>query len=231
MAVTQSFFPEIRKQVLADSRRRQSREASGGGTTDLVSPRKLDFSPSQKKEDSHGGDFIVDEPSPIDSVGFLLDGEARSLNPSTSSHRIKAAAVAMAAGPQAQDSTPESVKVIDSGNQVTHDQPQQCEGMVLIASLLCSCLRNVKLPQARRGTIQLLKESSLYIDDDARLQHVIPYVVALLSDNAAIVRCAALQTLCDVLSLVQVFSLFLVLVRCSWYLLFLVDCVEHWVWL
>lgn len=78
--------------------------------------------------------------------------------------------------------------------------------MVLIASLLCSCLRNVKLPQARRGTIQLLKESSMYIDDDARLQHVIPYVVALLSDTAAIVRCAALQTLCDVLSLVQVCS-------------------------
>jgi phosphoinositide-3-kinase regulatory subunit 4 len=94
--------------------------------------------------------------------------------------------------------------VLGSGNQGTLDQSQQCEGMVLIASLLCSCLRNVKLPQARRGTIQLLKESSFYIDDDARLQHVIPYVVALLSDNAAIVRCAALQTLCDVLALVQV---------------------------
>lgn len=107
-------------------------------------------------------------------------------------------------GPQAQESSPDILKVLDSGTQATLDQSQKCEGMVLIASLLCSCLRNVKLPQARRGTIQLLKESSSYIDDDARLQHVIPYVVALLSDTAAIVRCAALQTLCDVLSLVQV---------------------------
>lgn len=106
---------------------------------------------------------------------------------------------------QRQESSPETLKNLDSGNPTTYDQPQQCEGMVLIASLLCACLRNVKLPQARRGTIQLLKEASSYIDDDARLQHVIPYVVALLSDSAAIVRCTALQTLCDVLSLVQVF--------------------------
>ncbi len=107
-------------------------------------------------------------------------------------------------GLQAQESSPDTLKFLDSGNQVTLDQSQKCEGMILIAALLCSCLRNVKLPQARRGTIQLLKESSSYIDDDARLQHVIPYVVALLSDTAAIVRCAALQTLCDVLFLVQV---------------------------
>ena len=98
----------------------------------------------------------------------------------------------------------EASKVLDTGYDEI-EQAQRCEGMILIASLLCSCLRNVKLPQARRGAIQLLKEASLYIDDDARLQHVIPYVVALLSDTAAIVRCAALQTLCNVLSMVQVF--------------------------
>lgn len=122
-------------------------------------------------------------------------------------------------GLQALESSPDTLKVLDSGNQTTLDQSQKCEGMVLIAALLCSCLRNVKLPQARRGTIQLLKESSSYIDDDARLQHVIPYVVALLSDSAAIVRCAALQTLCDVLSLVQV------LLQCRWFLLLLMYCV------
>eukprot|EP00268_Persea_americana_P045799 TRINITY_DN4692_c0_g1_i1.p1 TRINITY_DN4692_c0_g1~~TRINITY_DN4692_c0_g1_i1.p1 ORF type:complete len:1544 (+),score=279.50 TRINITY_DN4692_c0_g1_i1:480-5111(+) len=81
----------------------------------------------------------------------------------------------------------------------------KCEGMVLIASLLCSCIRSVKLPQWRRRAVVLLKVSSLYIDDEDRLQHVLPYVIAMLSDPAAIVRCAALETLCDILPLVQDF--------------------------
>ncbi|XP_050216834.1 serine/threonine-protein kinase VPS15 isoform X1 [Mercurialis annua] len=82
----------------------------------------------------------------------------------------------------------------------------KCEGMVLIASLLCSCIRNVKLPHLRRGGILLLKSSSLYIDDEDRLQRVLPYVIAMLSDPAAIVRSAALETLCDILPLVRDFT-------------------------
>ncbi|CAI9100458.1 OLC1v1037568C1 [Oldenlandia corymbosa var. corymbosa] len=80
-----------------------------------------------------------------------------------------------------------------------------CEGMVLIASLLCSCIRNVKLPFMRRGAVLLLKSCSLYIDDEDRLQRVLPYIIAMLSDPAAIVRCAALETLCDILPLVRDF--------------------------
>lgn len=80
-----------------------------------------------------------------------------------------------------------------------------CEGMVLIASLLCACIRNVKMPQLRRGAVLLLKSCSLYIDDEDRLQRVLPYVIAMLSDPAAIVRSAALETLCDILPLVRDF--------------------------
>lgn len=81
----------------------------------------------------------------------------------------------------------------------------RCEGMVLITSLLCSCIRNVKLPHLRRAAVLLLKASALYIDDEDRLQRVIPYVIAMISDPAAIVRCAALETLCDILPLVRDF--------------------------
>ncbi|XP_010438306.1 PREDICTED: phosphoinositide 3-kinase regulatory subunit 4-like [Camelina sativa] len=81
----------------------------------------------------------------------------------------------------------------------------KCEGMVLIASMLCSCIRNIKLPHLRREAILLLRSCSLYIDDDDRLQRVLPYVVALLSDPTAIVRCAAMETLCDILPLVRDF--------------------------
>lgn len=85
------------------------------------------------------------------------------------------------------------------------EDSMKCEGMVLIASLLCSCIRNVKLPHLRRGAILLLKSCSLYIDDEDRLQRVLPYVIAMLSDPAAIVRSAALETLCDILPLVRDF--------------------------
>ncbi|XP_042498270.1 serine/threonine-protein kinase VPS15 [Macadamia integrifolia] len=87
----------------------------------------------------------------------------------------------------------------------TTQHNMSCEGMVLIASLLCSCIRSVRLPQLRRGAVLLLKSSSLYIDDEDRLQRVVPYVIAMLSDLAAIVRCAALETLCCILPLVQEF--------------------------
>ncbi|KAL5207317.1 hypothetical protein ABZP36_031752 [Zizania latifolia] len=87
------------------------------------------------------------------------------------------------------------------------DYKVSCEGMVLLASLLCSCIRSVKKPELRRASLILLKICSTYIDDDSRLQLVIPYVIAMLSDPAAIVRCAALETLSDVLCLIQDFPI------------------------
>ncbi|KAK3155588.1 hypothetical protein QOZ80_2BG0205210 [Eleusine coracana subsp. coracana] len=87
------------------------------------------------------------------------------------------------------------------------DSKVSCEGMVLLASLLCSCIRSVKKPELRRASLILLRISSTYIDDDSRLQLVVPYVIAMLSDPAAIVRCAALETLCDVLCLIQDFPI------------------------
>jgi phosphoinositide-3-kinase, regulatory subunit 4 len=87
------------------------------------------------------------------------------------------------------------------------DSKVSCEGMVLLASLLCSCIRSVKKPELRRASLILLRISSAYIDDDRRLQLVVPYVIAMLSDPSAIVRSAALETLCDVLCLVQDFPI------------------------
>ncbi len=46
-----------------------------------------------------------------------------------------------------------SLKLLDLSLDGGEEEAQKCEGMVLIASLLCACLRNVKLPQARRGAL------------------------------------------------------------------------------
>lgn len=92
-----------------------------------------------------------------------------------------------------------------SGAVVVPEHNVSCEGMVLIASLLCSCIRSVKQPQLRRLAVLLLKFCSLCINDEDRLQRVLPYVIAMLSDPAAIVRCAAVETLCEILPLVRDF--------------------------
>lgn len=92
-----------------------------------------------------------------------------------------------------------------SRDVVVPEHNVSCEGMVLIASLLCSCIRSVKLPQLRRSAVLLLKFCSMCINDEDRLQRVLPYVIAMLSDPAAIVRCAALETLCEILPLVRDF--------------------------
>ncbi|CAM6046085.1 unnamed protein product [Sphagnum compactum] len=205
VAVTQGAFPEIRKQMLVDLQKRKSREV--GGIADLVSPKGLSLSPSQEKEPCPAEEFKVDQTPSMEDPRqhHLLEGQARSLA-SVSLHPL-------ASPPNFEkqllsetvENSLEALTVSDLSSDGGDEQAQKCEGMVLIASLLCACLRNVKLHQARRGAIQLLHDSSLFIDDDARLQLVIPYVVALLSDSAAIVRCAALQTLCNVLSMVQIF--------------------------
>lgn len=81
----------------------------------------------------------------------------------------------------------------------------RCEGMVLITSLLCSCIRNIKLPHLRRMAVLLLKASAVFTDDEDRLQRVVPFVITMLSDPSAIVRCASLETLSDILPLVRDF--------------------------
>ncbi|CAK9875311.1 unnamed protein product [Sphagnum jensenii] len=207
VAVTQGAFPEIRKQMLVDLQKKKSREV--GDIADLVSPKGLSLAPLQEKELCPAGDFIVDQTPSMEDPRqhHLLEGQARSLA-SVSLHPLASPPnfeKQLLSETKEVENSLEALTVSDLSSDGGDQQAQKCEGMVLIASLLCACLRNVKLPQARRGAIQLLHDSSLFIDDDARLQLVIPYVVALLSDSAAIVRCAALQTLCNVLSMVQIF--------------------------
>lgn len=81
------------------------------------------------------------------------------------------------------------------------------EGMVLIAALLCACVRSVRLAQGRRTALSLLKDTAMHCDDDARLQRIVPVVAGLVHDPSAAVRCAAVYALSDVLSVVRSFPL------------------------
>lgn len=94
--MTQTFFPEIRKQMLADSHRRQAREGGSGGIVDLVSPKRPGISPCQNNEGHGVGDFIVDGLLTAESPNYLSEIHLHPDTASGSPHRVKAAAVAMA---------------------------------------------------------------------------------------------------------------------------------------
>eukprot|EP00850_Spirogloea_muscicola_P004936 SM000022S07150 [mRNA] locus=s22:188681:200036:+ [translate_table: standard] len=75
------------------------------------------------------------------------------------------------------------------------------EGMVLIAALLCACLRGARPAFARRAGVELLCGAvAAQCPPPARLQRVVPSLVALLPDPAPPVRLAALMGLASVLA-------------------------------
>ncbi|KAH7447982.1 hypothetical protein KP509_01G130700 [Ceratopteris richardii] len=195
VAITQSAFPELCKQMIESSC-----HAHKNKTGSSVSEFQDNMEDREKVE--------TEQHLHVSNVDI------------TPKRRLKAAAIVMGKAssrlgqhPLAADGIhrrdiSESIKVLQTEgcfSQGLMRNKVKCEGVVLIASLLCASIRNVKFPQARRGALQMLYKACLYIDDEVRLQHVLPFVVTLLSDGAAIVRCAALQVVCNLLSLIENF--------------------------
>ncbi|KAK9071984.1 hypothetical protein SSX86_008415 [Deinandra increscens subsp. villosa] len=178
VAMLQLSFPEILKQMLTNRR---------GEETD-IKQKMEDVILSENSPNHKQGKFLqtISNVFKRNHHPFLREIKMSDLNSLMSDYDNQSDTFGMPFLPLPQDNT-------------------SCEGMVLIASLLCSCIRNVRTPQLRRSAVLLLKSCSLYIDDEDRLQRVLPYVIAMLSDSSAIVRSAALETLCDILPLVRDF--------------------------
>ncbi|KAD4180234.1 hypothetical protein E3N88_28825 [Mikania micrantha] len=178
VAMLQLSFPEIRKQMLTN---RTGEESD-------INTKMEDVIFSENSQNNRQGKLLqtISNVFKRNHHPFLREITMSDLNSLMSDYDNQSDTFGMPFLPLPQDDT-------------------SCEGMVLIASLLCSCIRNVKTPQLRRSAILLLKSCSLYIDDEDRLQRVLPYVIAMLSDSSAIVRSAALETLCDILPLVRDF--------------------------
>ncbi|KAK9863176.1 hypothetical protein WJX84_011949 [Apatococcus fuscideae] len=90
----------------------------------------------------------------------------------------------------------------------THSQPSAGsgdggEGMILIAALLCVLVRGLKLQHSKERAIALLTAATMHCDDEDRLQRVVPYLLSMVSDGLASVRCTALRCLAKVLSAVE----------------------------
>ncbi|KIM24835.1 hypothetical protein M408DRAFT_227086 [Serendipita vermifera MAFF 305830] len=74
---------------------------------------------------------------------------------------------------------------------------------LIILSLVSSNIRSCILPSSKLKALDLMLFLSCYLTDEAKLDRLIPYVVDLLHDDAAVVRAAAVRTILQVLSLVS----------------------------
>ncbi|TFY67174.1 hypothetical protein EVJ58_g1791 [Rhodofomes roseus] len=77
---------------------------------------------------------------------------------------------------------------------------------LIVLALVSANIRNCTLPSSKLRGLDVLLALSPYLTDEAKLDRMVPYVVDLLHDDAAIVRAAAMRTLMQILMLVTVIT-------------------------
>ena len=77
--------------------------------------------------------------------------------------------------------------------------------LVILLGFVSSHVRSIQSPVLRRMSLDIFAHFAPYVDDECRLQHLLPYTVTLLSDSDPIVRIVALRTLTNIVSLVETF--------------------------
>lgn len=80
------------------------------------------------------------------------------------------------------------------------------DGNLIFLTIVVSCLRGTARASARVRGLELLMAFSERLTDEAKLDRVVPYVAQLLTDKSEQVKVAALRTLTQILSMVQVVS-------------------------
>jgi len=80
------------------------------------------------------------------------------------------------------------------------------DGTLIFLTLVVSSLRNTARATARIRACDLLLAFAERLTDEAKLDRVLPYLVALLNDKADIIRVTAIRSLTQLMSLVTVIS-------------------------
>ncbi|KAG6912338.1 hypothetical protein DXG01_015321, partial [Tephrocybe rancida] len=77
---------------------------------------------------------------------------------------------------------------------------------LIILALVTANIRNRHLPTSKIRALDVFLALSCHLMDEAKLDRMIPYIVNLIHDEAAIVRPASLRTLIQILMLVTVIT-------------------------
>lgn len=86
------------------------------------------------------------------------------------------------------------------------DNTPTAPAMVTLLSVVCASIRNVRTPASKIEALKLLVRFAHVVDDEARLQRIIPYILSVLphSDDKPLVRACVIRSLTRVLELVHV---------------------------
>ncbi|OAX43719.1 ARM repeat-containing protein [Rhizopogon vinicolor AM-OR11-026] len=104
-----------------------------------------------------------------------------------------------------QDVFPVSLH-IPSYSSNRHPTPAEDGPALILLSLVLANIRNCLLPSSRLRALDVLLALSTRLTDEAKLDRAVPYIVELLRDEAAIVRAAAVRTLVQILTQVNVIT-------------------------
>ncbi|KAA1474364.1 ARM repeat-containing protein [Dentipellis sp. KUC8613] len=77
---------------------------------------------------------------------------------------------------------------------------------LIVLALVCANVRNCAQPSSKLRALDVFLALAVHLTDEAKLDRMVPYIVDLLHDDAAVVRAAALRTLMQVLMLVTVIT-------------------------
>lgn len=80
---------------------------------------------------------------------------------------------------------------------------QPNDGLILLSVYLCTLLRGSKLQEHKARILWLLCDAGIYCDDETKLQRILPFFVAAISEPMAPVKCAALKGIVYMLHLIQ----------------------------
>jgi len=93
----------------------------------------------------------------------------------------------------------------DSPNNDLKVPSSSPQSIILILQFLLSSIRYVQRPASKLLSLQLLLNLNSHMNDETRLQRILPNIISLLDDTHAIVRAQALRVLTDVLECIETF--------------------------
>lgn len=98
----------------------------------------------------------------------------------------------------------------DAGDSKLPGTMEEESGFIIILNLLCISLRQLQEPYLRLICLDCMEKIGEKVDDSIRLQRIVPYVVALIDENAQfkkdkspLVRAQAIRTLDTIFSLTK----------------------------
>ncbi|CAG8467942.1 599_t:CDS:10 [Ambispora gerdemannii] len=76
-------------------------------------------------------------------------------------------------------------------------------GALIFLSLICATVRNTAYPTSKLHALEMLLAIGQHLEDEFKLDRLVPYLIALLSDKVALVRANTVKTLTHLLSMVE----------------------------